>query len=346
MSVKGKLSIRDIAKEANVSIATVSNVIHKNGKYSKETEELVNSIIEKSGYVSNNVARSLKSSSSHMIAVIIPNISNDFFCTITMRIEQSFTQRGYSTLICNTGNNPEKEKEYFRTLRGMMVDGIICISCQMHFDRSLVSPDTPLVFVDRNFSDDNEYTYILSDTYKGMYDATSILIQKGCRNILFVSRDNNTRIDVNSQNNAGRLLGYQAAMQKSGLKCDEYNLLRIPVQEESIEACDKFIQEYLKQNEKPDGIVTCSDNEAIGIIRGLKKAGLRVPEDVLVFGFDNTFRSEIFSPSISTVGRFNEKIGHIAAEELYEQIHDPSYRKPKNIILPVQVIERESTQIK
>ena len=125
---KKKLSIKDIAAISGVSIATVSRVLNNKGGYSKETEEKINALAKSYGYVSNMNAKSLRESKSQTIGLIVPDISNDFFATLALHIENYSAKHNYSVFICNSANNVQKEKDYFKSLASKCVDGIICIS--------------------------------------------------------------------------------------------------------------------------------------------------------------------------------------------------------------------------
>ena len=129
-------------------------------------------VINKYGYVSNNAARSLKSSSSHTVGLIIPNINNDFFSSIAVVIEQYFDSHNYSLIICNTDNDPDKEDRYFRKLDSMKVDGIIAISCQRMLEKDLISRDIPILLLDRTPITNMDLAAVASDPKNGIYQAT------------------------------------------------------------------------------------------------------------------------------------------------------------------------------
>jgi len=328
------LSIIDVARLAGVSTATVSHVINKTGRFSKETEEKVNKVIEQYGYVSNNAARSLKSSASHTVGLLIPNINNDFFSSIAVTIEQFFDYHDYSLFICNTDNDPQKERRYFQRLDSMRVDGIIVISCQKKITRDIIARDIPIVMLDRTPENDMDLYVVTSDAKKGIYQATSSLIEKGCRNIIFVSSFLATYVSTN------RSEGYLEAMRDhSEFKLPEkiIQLGRGP----SFIQCETAVFNYLSEGNKVDGIVCTSDNQAIGAMAAVKRRGLRVPEDVKVYGFDNQFHSRISTPSLSTVERSPSSLARIASEVLMNLIR----KKPaeKTTVLDCTLIEREST---
>lgn len=335
MDSKKTVSIVDIARLAGVSTATVSHVLNKSGRYSKETEIKVKETIEKYGYVSNNAARSLKSSSSRTVGLIIPNINNDFFSTIAVSIEQYFDYNNYSLFICNTDNDPQKERRYFYKLDSMQVDGIMVISCQNRLESDLISRDIPILLIDRTPINSMDLHVVASDVKTGMFKATERLIKKGCKDIIFVSSYLATYVKTNRKD------GYLEAMHKHGLKADQSTVIQLPKGSSLINA-ETSIVEYLDAGNKVDGVICTSDNQAISVMTGLKRKGLRVPEDVKVFGFDNQLQSKICTPTLSTIERNPSEMGNAAAEALLKLIKKQD-SVPSNIIFDCSLIEREST---
>ena len=330
---KKTISIVDVARLAGVSTATVSHVINQNGRYSKATEEKVKKVIEEYGYVSNNAAKSLKSSSSHTVGLIIPNINNDFFSTIAVSIEQYFDSMNYALFICNTDNDPQKERRYFHKLDSMQVDGIIIISCQNTLSSDLISRDIPILLLDRLPMNTMNLKAVFSDAIHGIYMATERLIEKGCSNIVFISSFLATYVSTN------RKEGYLNALKDHGIK--DVNFIQLPSGSSLITA-ETAVLDYLCSGKKIDGIVCTSDNQAIGAMTALKRMGLSVPEDVKIFGFDNQIQSRICTPALSTIHRQPSLMGKTAAEILLKLIR----RKedvPQETIIECSLIERKST---
>ena len=336
MNNKKSISISDIAKLAGVSTATVSHVVNKSGRYSKATEEKVNEVINKYGYVSNNAARSLKSSSSHTVGLIIPNINNDFFATIAATIEQYFDRYDYAVFICNTDNDPQKERRYFHRLDSMRVDGIMVISCQDLLGSDLITRNIPIVLIDRTPFNNMDLPIVASDILTGISNATERLIEKGCRDIIFISSFLATYVRSNRKD------GYFNAMAKHGLKASKDTIIQLS-QGPSLYNAESEIVDYISKGNKVDGIICTSDNQAIGCMAGLKRLGLRVPEDVKVFGFDNQLQSRICTPSLSTIERDPVVIASTSAKLLLDLIRNKKEDHPSRTILPCRIIEREST---
>ena len=334
MNNKKTISIIDIAKLAGVSTATVSHVINKRGRYSKATEEKVRAVIDEYGYVSNNAAKSLKSSSSHTVGLIIPNINNDFFSSIAVSIQQEIDFEDYSLFICNTDNDPVKERRYFRKLDSMQVDGIIVISCQNRLESDLLSRNIPILLLDRTPINDMDLPSITSNLQNGFYLATKKLIEKGCRNIIFISSFLATYVNTNRKD------GYLQAMKESGLHAGNDTIIQLK-KGTSLYQSETAIMDYLGQEKKIDGIICTSDNQAIGAMAALKRLNYSIPKDVKVFGFDNQLQSRICSPSLSTIERYPSEMGKTAAEILLKLIRNEETEK--KTVISCSLVEREST---
>ena len=229
-------------------MATVSHVINRTGRYSKKTEEKVQAIIDQVGYVSNNAARSLKSSRSHTVGLIMPNIGNDFFSSIAVSVEQFFDAHDYSLFICNTDNNPEKEARYFRKLDSMQVDGIIVISCEEHLDNDLINRNIPVILLDRTPDNNMNLLKVTSDAKEGLFSATERLIEKGCRNIIFISSF------LASYVRSTRVDGYIDAMKKHGLYKDSSTIIQLG-QGPSLINAELEVMKYVNEGNPLDGII-------------------------------------------------------------------------------------------
>ena len=337
MKDKKTISIIEIAKLAGVSTATVSHVLNQSGRYSKKTEEKVKEVVAKYGYVSNNAARSLKSSSSHTVGLIIPNINNDFFSSIAVSIEQYFDRNNYALFICNTDNDPQKERRYFHRLDSMRVDGIMVISCQDMLESDLITREIPIIRIDRAPISNMDLPIVSSDATEGIYQATSSLISKGCKNIVFISSYLAKYVKTNRKD------GYLKAMQEHYLNANDSTILQLD-QGPSLYNAEAAIVDYISKGNKVDGVICTSDNQAIGCMTGLKRLGLRIPEDVKVFGFDNQLQSRICIPTLSTIERDPVSMGTRAAELLLKLIRNRKEEVPHETIFKCSLVERESTK--
>lgn len=337
MADKHNISIKEIAKLAGVSIATVSRVMNKTGRYSKETEERVLAIIEQYGYVSNNAAKSLRVSESKTIGLILPNIKNNFFAALASTVEEFFSERDYSVFICNTSNNSEKERNYFKKLESQLVDGILVISGQNSISDNVTTRKIPMVLFDRFPANNMNLPVVCSDNYGGAFSATQLLIDRGCKNIV------NINSHTAEYDRSQRRRGYQDCLSENGIVIDKKKILSVAFDRPSLEQGDLLITEYLQKGLPLDGIFCASDSVAIGAMNALKRAGLRIPEDVKVVGFDDSVSARIISPALTSVARNPEQMAVSACKKLLSLIQGTEDEIPDHLIIPVEVVEREST---
>ena len=165
-------SIRDIAEIAGVSVATVSRVLNKKGKYSATTEKRVLAVVNSCGYISNMSAKSLREARSHTVGLIVPNVTNAFFSQLAYSIETELFQRNYSVFICNSGTDADKERDYFRTLIGKCVDGILCISDLNEIPSDILDRGVPIVCIDRRPVVDRVVPWVGNDDRAAAFNAT------------------------------------------------------------------------------------------------------------------------------------------------------------------------------
>ena len=336
MSVKGKLSIKDIAKRAGVSIATVSRVLNKNGRYSRETEEKILKIIEESGYRRNVNAKSLRTKKTQTIGVIVPDITNEFFAKIIQSVERNAMKYDYSVFVCNTDEDEAREQMQVKNLLEKFVDGIIYISGKTKSGEEVEENiGIPVVYIDRYISASK--MYVQSDNKEGGYLATKELLSAGCKNIMII-KDFRQISSIIS-----RYEGYKMALKEAGKSVDE-NLIH-NVDHVNYEEAKKGVLEKINSGIKFDGIFATNDWMAIGAISALREREIKIPEEVKIVGFDNMSISEITSPSITTIHQDSEKLGEYATEILMGIILKDE-TDIKNISVPVKLVKRNSTKNK
>lgn len=341
MDKKKNISIKEIAKLANVSVATVSRVINNNGRFSEETRERVQSIIKEYGYTTNMAAKSLRMSKSKTIGLIVPNINNEWFSNLVLEIEKYFFEKNYSVFICNTSQDEEKEIAYFKSLDSKLVDGIICISGIEEIPMHTINRDIPIVCIDRKPKNHSQAYYVESNHYSGGYLATEELIKQGCKRIVIVSR--NKTLSVNKQ----RLEGYRQALKDYGLQeCPELELLLDP-SFANYEGSKKAMNELIQKKIPFDGVFGTNDWRAYGSMVALLENHIRVPEDVKIIGFDDVFISSICHPSLSTIHQDILALSQTAASLLLDLMDNKDIKDDqRHYILPVSVVRRDSTQNK
>jgi LacI family transcriptional regulator len=336
MNKKEKLSIKDIARKSGVSIATVSRVLNKNGRYSKETEEKILKIIEESGYRRNVNAKSLRTKKTQTIGIIVPDITNEFFAKIIQSVEKNAMNFDYSVFVCNTDEDEAREQMQVKNLLEKFVDGIIYISGKTNSGEEVEENiGIPVVYIDRYISASK--MYVQSDNKEGGYLATKELIDAGCENIMII-KDFRQISSIIS-----RYDGYKKALKETGKSVDE-NLI-YNVDHVNYEEAKKGVLEKIKKGIKFDGIFATNDWMALGAISALQEKQIKVPEDVKIVGFDNMSISKITSPSITTIHQDSEKLGEYATEILMGMILKDE-AELKSISVPVKLIKRRSTENK
>ena len=338
MVKKKNISIKEIAKLADVSVATVSRVINNNGRFSDKTKEKVETIIKEYGYTANIAAKSLRTSKSKTIGLIVPNIDNEWFSQLALDIENYFFKHNYSVFICNTSQNEEKEVAYFKSLDSKLVDGIICISGIETIPSDSLTRDIPIVCIDRKPKDHSNAYYVESNHYLGGYLATEELIQQGCKNIAIVSR--NKSLSVNKQ----RLMGYRQALKDYQLQENKQLELLLDIEQANYEGAKEAINQLIKNNIPFDGVFATYDWRAYGVLVGLLENNVKVPDEVKIIGFDDIFISASSHPSLSTIKQNIPALTKTACSLLLDLMNDIAINdEKKQFILPVEVIRRDST---
>jgi len=331
----GKISIKDIAKQAGVSSATVSRVINNNGRFSEKTREKVLALIEEFEYSPNIVAKSLRTKRSQSIGVIVPDISNEFFSQVTLAIENYCFTKGYSVFVCNTNEDEEKEKLYLKDLEAKGVDGLIYISGGTLDILSHISKrKIPIVCIDRK-PKSKDVIIVESDNYSGGFMATEELVRVNCKKIVILKDYRNVTSAMY------RFKGYRDALKKYGLPIDPTLVLSINI---SVNSARDAILELIRTNIAFDGVFATTDWLAVGALDALRQSKIKVPGEVKIVGFDNISITEYSCPKITTINQDKEKIGRISTKKLLEMIDGgPLSDSNEDIIIPVQLIRRETT---
>lgn len=336
---KKNISIKEIAKLANVSVATVSRVINNNGRFSEATKERVEKIIKEYGYTTNIAAKSLRTSKSKTIGLIVPHINNEWFSQLALEIENYFFDKNYSVFICNTSQDENKEIAYFKSLDSKLVDGIICISGIEQIPTNSLSRSIPIVCIDRKPKDHSNAYYVESNHYLGGYLATEELIKQGCKNIVILSR--NRSLSVNKQ----RRSGYYQALEDYHLEHSTDLELLLDIDTANYEGSKKAVSELIEKGITFDGIFATNDWRAYGALTALLEHHIKVPEEVKIIGFDDIFISKTSHPSLSTVRQDTPGLAKTACKLLMNLMNNEEIENNKQrYILPVEVIRRESTR--
>lgn len=328
-------SIKDVAREAGVSIATVSRVLNDIDVVNEDTKKKVLDAIKKLGYRPNIVARSLKTQRTKTIGILIPDISNQFYPEIVRGAEDVSNIYDYNVILCNSDLDIEKEKEYLRVLKEKMVDGVLYMSSSLQDEiLELINElDLKTILIETR-DKDGLLPSVTIDNVKGSYDSTNYLIQKGLKEIAFIG----TKKD-NMNAWGDRYIGYENAMKEAGINI---NPELVYLDSIKVKTGYEGIQHFLKSNKKFDGIVCASDDIAMGAINALRDNGLEVPKDVSVIGFNDNYAASIFYPKITTVSQPTYDMGSVAMRMLIKLLNKKDIDTP-NYVLEHELVEREST---
>jgi LacI family transcriptional regulator len=319
-------TIRDVAKLAGVSVATVSRVLNQNGYVNEETEKRVRQAIEHLNYKPNEVARTLFKKTSKTIGLIVPDISNPFFPELVRAVEDVTNIYDYTVILCNSDEKSEKEKEYIEVLKQKYVDGIILTTNQLELAE--VS-ELPVVVLDRPLN--HSFPSVIADNYGGARLATRHLYEIGCRRIAHIQGP------LHVVNAVERFKGYRDEMQELGL----WNENLVILGNYQLNQAKEAVLHALKEHEM-DGIFAGNDVMAVGALKAVQQLGLRVPEDVAIIGYDGIPLTEMTTPELSTISQPIYEMGAIAARLLVKKIEGQPLEQIHHV-LPVQLVQRQST---
>ena len=334
-----KVTIKDIARVAKVSIATVSKVVNgKDHNITTATRQRVLETINELNYVPNRIASSMITKNTYTIGLVIPDITNPFFPEVARGVEDYANQAGYHVVLCNSDNNPKKESTYIYMLQEKMVDGIIITSTSANnIEESVrhnIRIDIPVITVDRDLANFRTKGKILVDNVAGAFDAVSFMIEKGYRKIVHLSGT------INSTPSVQRLEGYRKALEYNNI---EFNPDLYLEGTYDIEFGYEGIKKIIDKKIDFDSVFCGNDLIAIGAMKAAKELGYKVPSEIGVMGFDNSYLAGLVSPSLSTVNQPNYQMGYKAAELLINYIKNPS--EPHNeVVLKTELVIRESTR--
>lgn len=336
MSVKA-LSIKDIAKKANVSITTVSFII--NGKaeekhISAAVIKRVQDIIEADGYKPNQVARSLRTGNSQIIALMVEDISNPFFAGIARLIEEKAYRKGYKIIFSSTENDPAKTKELLELFKSRQVDAYIISPAEgaLNDVKQLMSEGKPVVLFDRCLTG-LEASFIGVDHFHASYTATQYFTGKGKKQVAMVT------VDLDVMQITDRQNGYQQALQDASLVVDEQLVLKIPFNLAREEAV-KLLMKFFKAHPQIDGVLFGTNYLAISGLLALKEMGKELDESFGVIAYDDGDIFKLHSPQISAVAQPLEQIADGIVKLIFKQLKATTPIEAEEIIFPAKLIIR------
>lgn len=328
-------TIYDIAKAAGVSAATVSKVINNTGRISDKTKKKILNLVGELKYQPNVLASAMKGKCTYQIALLIPDMDNPIYAQYLKYIEDRGQELGFSIVMCNTDNNPEKEERHITLLRQKKVDGFI-VASKFKNDQllqELLQDEVPVVL----FA--HERPEILTDSvtvddYMGGFIAAEHLISQGHKRIGVIATDAISCLE--------RIRGYKAALQKAGIK---------PIQElisiggSKINDAEMTARILLDIANRPTAIFGCNDLMAIGVMQAAKKRGISIPDELSVIGFDNTELCSIVTPELSSVSMPVNELGRKVMDVIINRIEHAKDTKRHISMQPELVIRNSVSRI-
>ncbi|WP_439838936.1 LacI family DNA-binding transcriptional regulator [Aeromonas caviae] len=325
------MSVQKIARLAGVSVATVSRVLNNIESVKPKNREKVLSVINELNYKPNLLARQLRTAKSKMLLVLVSNIANPFCADVVKGIELEAEKNGYHILLCNACSDVSRSQSSLSLLSGKMVDGVITMDALSHLpELTKLIGDSPWVQC-AEFADAANVSCVGIDDKDASRFAIQKFIEQGRNKIAMINHDLNYKYAQLRED------GYREEIDTN--HCD-YKKIQY-ADELSYEAGKEAMSALLLNAEKPDAVFAVSDTLAVGALKAIEDAGLKVPDDIAVIGFDGTELGTMINPKLSTIQQPSENIGREAVRLLLNHIDNPGFT-PEKIILEWQFISRDS----
>lgn len=326
-------SIYDVAREAGVSIATVSRVLQDSPKVRPNTKAQVEEAIRRLDYHPNHLAQQFRSQKTGSIGVLLPDIGNTFYTEVLSGIESVARRNHYNILISFIHGDPEIEEHYYNILAQKRVDGIIAFSTALPEERLLEYAVENPVVIGLRYVESAQIPNVTIDNFKASADVTRYILNLGHRRLCCLAGPEGENLYQD------RLRGFLSAVSERGLEVEPDMILRC---EPGIQSAYDTMSNFLNAGESFTAVVASGDTMAIGAIRALRNAGLRVPEDVAVVGFDDIELSRLLSPTLTTIRQPQMQIGTRAMELLLDRIEGKPVRFSRHV-LDYELVIRESS---
>jgi LacI family transcriptional regulator len=329
---KRSVTIQDVAKEAGVSVSTVSRVLNGKIDVSEDTQEHVLAVIDEMGYIFNLAARSMRSRKKNLIGLVVPDIRYPYAIEIMKGVNRAIAETSFDLLLYTTGGIQKAgtelhEQHYVALLSNSLVDGVIVAAASA----GEFSTDAPIIAVDPHVLNAN-YPSVQATNYRGALDATEYLIRLGHRRIAFI----NGRPEI--QCSSRRLKGYQDALSNAGIELDD--ALSVPGDFSTAMGRERALQ-LLSLDNPPTAIFAANDQSALGVFQAAEELGVRIPDDLSVVGFDNITEARYLG--LTTVDQFLDEMGYVAVQMLIKLISNGPLEEQVHKI-PTRLVERTSCQ--
>lgn len=336
--MKTKITLKDIARELEVSISTVSKALKNSEEISRDTKEKVQAFAKLYNYKPNNIAISLKNKRTKNIGVVIPDIVHHFFTTVIRGIEKYANARGYNVIVCLSEESFDKEVINMEMLANGSIDGFIMSlssETQQKGDynhlKEVTEQGIPVVLFDR-ITNEVDCDKVIIDDELGGYMATKKFIEQGKKKIALITTDDYLSVSK------ARTMGYRKALEESPLEVDESRILKMP----SMEMDEKRIKDFLDV-QKPDAVLCVNEIFAVYSMRLAQEKGLKIPDDISFIGFTDGVLSKYANPSLTVVAQHGEKMGEVSAKMLIDKVESEEEEETyQTKILEPTLVIRES----
>jgi len=337
MKSSSEVTIYDLAKALGLSPSTVSRGLNDHPHIHEETIKRIKTAALNMGYQKNKFASNLRQKHTNTIGVIVPKLNSYFMATVIAGMEKVTNQQGYGLIISQSQESGVQEISCFSTLFNSRVDGFLV---SLAFDAQntdhfniLFRKNIPLIFFDR-VSKCNGCMSVIIDNFKAGYEATTHLIEQGCRRIVHIG--GNLLRNVYSE----RLEGYKKALSDNNIELDDSLVF---ITDLSGQSATKVARKVMNMKIRPDGIFTANDTSAVAIIIEMENEGIKIPEDIAVVGFNNEPVSKVVKPNLSTIDYPAQEIGEFAATSLINMLKGKQSDNLSTIVLKHKLIVRESS---
>lgn len=332
------VTIFDIAQASGVSYSTVSRVLNGFEFVKADTRKRVLKMADELGYVANLQARSLAGGKSRVIGLLVPTLDNSYISAVSQGIDEALAEAGYDLMLYTTHYKKGNEAKYARTISNGLSEGLLLMVPLINSSRLensylevLRQQTFPYVLIDQ-IDAAHKSTIVDSNNWQGAFEATRYLISLGHKDIGFVT--GNMAINAAKV----RLQGYKAALQEAEILFrDELVVDGDFIHEKGYQAAKVL----LERNSKPTAIFASNDLSALGVMDAIRDAGLRIPQDLSVIGFDDITQASLSYPKLTTVQQPLQNMGKTAVQLLLEQIENP-HQEPRHITLKTKLIKRGS----
>jgi LacI family transcriptional regulator len=337
MHSKKEITIYDIAESLNLSSATVSRGLKDHPAIRKETKKRILDKAKEMGYRHNHFASNLRRNRTNTIGVIVPRLNSYFMSSVISGIEKVANEAGYNLVISQSLESEKKEIVNIKTMFNSRVDGLLVSLAydtedDSHF-KIFLDKNIPLIFFDRVFEHPS-CTSVVIDNYAAGYAMTQHLTQQGCKRIVHITAN------VKRNVYADRLRGYKQALADHGILYDE-NLVFVNNLAEK--ACVEAVRLMLQMNPLPDAIFSSNDSSAVICIRELKMAGIKIPQDMAIAGFNNETVATVIEPNLTTINYPGQEMGEMCASILLRRLTKLEDENLNRVVLRHRLIVRSSS---